>query len=49
MNHPDVVEYPDSNKIGVTAGIAPGGDETKLLLKAYFHKQHKADYFDKEV
>lgn len=48
MNHPDVVEYPDSNKVGVTAGIAPGGDTEKVLLKARFRKQDAVDYFDGE-
>lgn len=48
MIHPDVVEYPDSNKVGVTAGIAPGGDQNKLLLKARFRKHEQVDYFDGE-
>jgi uncharacterized cupin superfamily protein len=48
MNHPDVVEYPDSNKVGVTAGTAPGGDPEKVLLKARFRKQDAVDYFDGE-
>jgi uncharacterized cupin superfamily protein len=48
MNHPDVVEYPDSNKIGVTAGVAPGGDPKKILLKARFRKRDQVDYFDGE-
>jgi len=45
MNHPDVVEYPDSNKVGITAGSAPGGDIEKGLLKARFCKQDAVDYF----
>lgn len=49
MQHPDVVEYPDSEKVGVTAGVAPGGDQKKLKLKAYFRKQQKVDYFDGET
>jgi uncharacterized cupin superfamily protein len=49
MNHPDVVEYPDSEKIGVTAGVAPGGESHKVLLKARFRKQDSVDYFDGEV
>ena len=48
MQHPDVVEYPDSNKVGVTAGVAPGGDRNKLQLKAMFRKHEKVDYFDGE-
>ena len=48
MQHPDVVEYPDSNKVGVTAGVAPGGDYDKALLRARFRKQDAVDYFDGE-
>jgi len=48
MNHPDVVEYPDSNKVGVTAGTAPGGDPEKILLKARFRKQDAVNYFEGE-
>jgi uncharacterized cupin superfamily protein len=48
MNHPDVVEYPDSNKIGVSAGVAPGGDKNKSLLKVRFRKQDQVDYFEGE-
>lgn len=48
MIHPDVVEYPDSNKVGVHAGTAPGGNRDKLLLKARFRKHEQVDYFDGE-
>lgn len=49
MNHPDVVEYPDSNKVGVTAGVAPDGDKEKILLKARFFKHTAVEYFDGET
>lgn len=48
MHYPDVIEYPDSNKVGVTAGVAPGGDYDKALLRARFRKQDAVDYFDGE-
>lgn len=48
MIHPDVVEYPDSGKVGVTAGIAPGGDPEKILLRARFRKKDQVDYFEGE-
>ena len=48
MKHPDVVEYPDSNKVGVNAGVAPGGDPAQAKLKARFRKQEAVDYFDGE-
>jgi uncharacterized cupin superfamily protein len=49
MHRPDVVEYPDSNKIGVAAGVAPDGDPQKPLLKALFRKQDEVEYFDGET
>src|SRR4029078_6425205 len=44
MNHPDVVEYPDSGKVGVTAGAAPGSDPDRILLKTRFRKKDAVDY-----
>lgn len=48
MNHPDISEYPDSNKIGVSAGAAPGSRKEKFLLKGYFKKDQTVDYFEGE-
>jgi uncharacterized cupin superfamily protein len=48
MRHPDVVQYPDAGKVGVTAGVAPGGDPEKRLLRAFFRKDDEVDYFDGE-
>lgn len=48
MVHPDVTEYPDSQKIGVSAGVAPGGDHTKSHLKKYFLKNADVPYFEGE-
>lgn len=48
MIHPDVVEYPDSNKIGISAGTAPGGNKTKSYLKKYFLKNSDVDYSEGE-
>jgi hypothetical protein len=33
MNHPDVIEYPDSHKVGVFAGSAPGGAPEPGMLR----------------
>lgn len=48
MNHPDICEYPDSNKIGLSAGAAPGGITEKFTLKAYYRKKDNVDYFEGE-
>jgi uncharacterized cupin superfamily protein len=48
MNHPDVVVYPDSDKVGVSTGAAPGADPQKTSFKACFRKADEADYFDGE-
>lgn len=48
MNHPDISEYPDSKKFGVSAGAAPGAKQEKFLLKAYFLKESNVPYFEGE-
>jgi uncharacterized cupin superfamily protein len=45
--YPDVVQYPDSRKIGVTAGVSDG-NRANAELKAYFRKQDQVDYFTDE-
>lgn len=36
MNEPDAILYPDSNKVGVMAGAAPGGNKAERTLSAFF-------------
>jgi uncharacterized cupin superfamily protein len=48
MNHPDISEYPDSKKIGLSGGAAPGASAEKFILKAYYRKDNHVDYFDGE-
>lgn len=48
MNEPDVVVYPDSNKVGVMAGAAPGGDRKKRTLQGYFPRDAEVDYWHGE-
>lgn len=48
MHHPEISEYPDSNKIGVFAGVAPGAPSDNVKLKGYYHKNDKVPYFDGE-
>ncbi len=48
MHVPEVAEYPDSDKIGVYAGTAPGAVEHAHTLKALFRADSKVDYYDGE-
>lgn len=40
---PDVIVYPDSNKIGVGERLPRGGG-----LRAFFHAEKRVDYWDRE-
>lgn len=48
MHHPDVTIYPDSNKIGIFAGSAPGGDRTQRTHQLYLNTQATQQYWDGE-
>ncbi len=48
MIEPEVAEYPDSGKIGVLAGAAPGGDEKRREFFKLFHRDADTDYWDGE-
>ena len=48
MEEPDVVMYPDSEKVGVFAGSAPGGDKEKRTYHAYHRTEDAVDYWDGE-
>jgi len=41
------VLYPESDKVGVIAGSAPGGDEEKRTLAAWFENK-PVDYWQGE-
>jgi len=41
--------YPDSDKIGLMAGTAPGGTKNKSSIKAFFKKNDQCDYFKGEL
>ncbi|MCB9397219.1 MAG: cupin domain-containing protein [Acidobacteria bacterium] len=45
MQHPDVVVYPDSSKLGFIAGRAPGGSQVEGEKVAFFSEESKVDYF----
>lgn len=48
MVHPDVVVYPDSGKIGVFAGAAPGGPPQDLTLRKFLSLAGEVDYWQDE-
>jgi len=45
MREPDITVYPDSNKVGMFAGAAPGGDKQRRALNAFFKRDAAVDYW----
>ena len=48
MIEPDVMEYPDADKIGVMAGTPPGSPKSKQSYKGFFRKNSAVSYYDGE-
>ena len=48
MIEPDAMVYPDSGKVGVFVGAAPGGPKDKRVLSAFFRRENSVDYYDGE-
>ncbi len=48
MEEPDVVEMPDSGKIGILAGSPPGGDRRRRTLTLYLDRGAELDYWEGE-
>lgn len=48
MREPDVTVYPDSGKVGLFAGAAPGGDAAKRTLSAYLKADAVVPYWEGE-
>lgn len=48
MEAPDVVEYPDSDKIGVFVGSAPGGSQRSRQLCKFFRQGDDVEYWEGE-
>ena len=48
MNSPEVAGYPDSNKIGIIGGRAPGGSRTVNAMRKVFREADAVDYYDGE-
>lgn len=49
MNAPDVAVYPDSKKVAVFGGMAPGGNESDCTYFALLKETNSADYWDDET
>ncbi len=45
MEEPDIVECPDSDKIGIMAGSPPGGDRAARTLTIYLPRSAAVDYW----
>lgn len=48
MRVPDVSEYPDSRKLGVFTGAAPGGDKAARRLSGFWRASDAVDYYADE-
>ncbi|PIQ23748.1 cupin [bacterium (Candidatus Blackallbacteria) CG17_big_fil_post_rev_8_21_14_2_50_48_46] len=48
MEAPDIIVYPDSQKINVVAGSPPGGDPHKRNLNYIGHLEQQVEYWDGE-
>ena len=48
MREPDVVAYPDSGKIAVFAGAAPGGDKARRRVDGAWRASDAVDYWEGE-
>jgi uncharacterized cupin superfamily protein len=48
MREPDVLGYPDSEKVGVYAGTPPGGDESERVLSGFFREEDAVDFWEGE-
>lgn len=48
MNEPDVMVYPDSEKVGVVAGAAPGGDSGERTVEGFYRQGDAVDYWEGE-
>ncbi len=48
MDAPDVMVYPDSDKLGVFGGAAPGGPKDKRTFSKFIKASPEVGYFDGE-
>jgi uncharacterized cupin superfamily protein len=48
MIEPDITIYPDSDKVGLFAGAAPGGPKDKRTLQKFLRADAEVGYYDGE-
>ena len=48
MEAPDVMVYPDSGKVGIFGGAAPGGVKEKRTFSKFLRGDAEVDYYDGE-
>ena len=48
MIEPDVMVYPDSGKVGIFGGAAPGGPKGKRTLSKFLRGDAEVGYYDGE-
>ncbi|MBT3991560.1 MAG: cupin domain-containing protein [Rhodospirillaceae bacterium] len=48
MREPDITEYPDSEKLGLIAGSAPGGNPKERTITAFVENAGDVDYWKGE-
>jgi uncharacterized cupin superfamily protein len=48
LREPDVLGYPDSEKVGVYAGTPPGGDESERVLSGFFREDDAVTFREGE-
>ena len=46
MKHPEIAEYPETGKVGLFAGSAPGGDREARTLGAFLDRSAEREYWD---
>lgn len=49
MSEPDVVAYPDSDKVGIFTGAAPGGAKEQRTLNKFFPADAEVNYWEGET
>jgi len=49
MEDPEVIMYPDSEKVGIMAGAPPGGDGDERVYEAYHKQGESLDYWEGEL
>lgn len=48
MMEPDAMVYPDSGKVGLFVGAAPGGSKEKRVISEFFRHKDSVDYYEGE-